>query len=61
MTKTIDTWSIALAYVGTNANGSCGSTEFYCFANSINGNGQFGSKTKDAGRGIAVLSVSRTF
>ena len=61
VTKTIDTWSIGLAYVGTNANGSCGSAEFYCFANSINGNGQLGSKTKDAGRGIAVLSVSRTF
>jgi uncharacterized protein (TIGR02001 family) len=61
VTKTIDTWSIALAYVGTNANGSCSSAEFYCFANSINGNGQLGSKTKDAGRGIAVLSVSRTF
>ena len=61
VTKTIDTWSIGLAYVGTNANGSCGSAEFYCFANSINGNGQLGSKTKDAGRGIAVVSVSRTF
>ncbi len=61
VTKTIDTWSIALAYIGTNANGSCGSAEFYCFSNSINGYGQLGSKTKDAGGGIAVLSVSRTF
>ena len=61
VTKTIDTWSIGLAYIGTNANGSCGTAEFYCFANSINGNGQLGSKTKDAGRGIAVVSVSRTF
>ena len=64
VTKTIDTWSIALAYVGTNAAGSCGSAEFYCFANSIsyaNGVTSFGGKTKDAGRGIAVLSVSRTF
>ena len=61
VTKTIDTWSIGLAYVGTNAAGSCGNTEFYCFANSLNGSNQFGSKTKDAGRGIAVLSVSRTF
>ena len=63
--KTIDTWSIGLAYIGTNAAGNCssipGASEFYCFANSINGNGQLGSKTKDAGRGIAVVSVSRTF
>ena len=61
VTKVIDSWSIALAYIDTNANGSCGSAEFYCFANSLNGNGQLGSKTKDAGRGIAVFSVSRTF
>ena len=64
VTKTIDSWSIGLAYIGTNAAGSCGSAEFYCFANSIsyaNGVTSFGGKTKDAGRGIAVLSVSRTF
>jgi uncharacterized protein (TIGR02001 family) len=63
VTKTIDTWSIALAYVGTNAKGDCtpGAAEFYCFANSLNGSGQVGSDTKDAGRGIAVFSVSRSF
>jgi uncharacterized protein (TIGR02001 family) len=61
VTKVIDGWSIALAYVGTNAKGSCNQGEFYCFASSFNGNGQFGSSTKDAGRGIAVLSVSRAF
>jgi uncharacterized protein (TIGR02001 family) len=62
VTKVIDGWSVALAYVGTNANGSCGAAEFYCFSNSLNGNGQLGSKSpKDAGRGIAVFSVSRAF
>ncbi len=65
VTKTIDTWSIGLAYIGTNAAANCssipGASEFYCFANSINGNGQIGSKTKGAGHGIAVLSVLRTF
>ena len=61
VTKVIDSWSIALAYVGTNAKGSCTQGEFYCFASSLNGNGQLGSSTKDAGRGIAVLSVSRAF
>jgi len=65
VTKVIDSWSIALAYVGTNANGSCspvpGASDFYCFTNSINGSGQTGSDTKDGGRGIAVVSLSRSF
>jgi uncharacterized protein (TIGR02001 family) len=61
VTKAIDTWTLGLAYIDTNAKGSCGSAEFYCFSNSLNSNGNTGSSSKDAGRGIAVLSVSKTF
>lgn len=60
VTKAIDTWTIGLAYIDTNAKGSCGNAEFYCFSNSWNSNG-LGSKFKDAGRGMAVVSVSKTF
>lgn len=61
VTKDVNGWVFGAAYVGTNANGDCGKAEFYCFSNSLNGAGTLGSKTKDAGRGIAVLSVSKTF
>ncbi len=61
VTKAIDTWTIGLAYIDTNAKGSCGSAEFYCFTNSLNGKGETGSKSRDAGRGTAVLSVSKSF
>ena len=61
VTKDISGWVVGAAYVDTNAKGDCGSAEFYCFSNSLNGSGTTGGKTKDAGRGIAVLSVSRTF
>lgn len=62
VTKSISGWTLALAYIDTNAQGSCGSSEFYCFANSLNKqNVQNGSQTKDAGRGIAVISASKTF
>jgi len=61
VTKDLSGWIVGASYVGTNAKGDCGKAEFYCFANSLNGNGAVGDKTKDAGRGIAVVSVSRTF
>jgi len=61
VTKDLSGWLVGLAYVGTNANGSCSSGEFYCFANSLDKSGSLGSKTKDAGRGIAVLSVTKSF
>ena len=60
VTKDISGWLIGLAYVDTNAKGNCGSAEFYCFANSWNSSG-LGSKTRDAGGAIAVLSVTKTF
>lgn len=62
VTKELSGWVIGAAYVDTNAKGDCGKGEFYCFSNSLsNQNVQDGSKTKDAGRGIAVVSVSKTF
>ena len=61
VTKDFSGWVVGASYIDTNANGSCRDAEFYCFANSLNKNGNLGSKTKDAGRGIAVVSVSKSF
>ena len=44
-----------LSYIDTNADGSCNKGQFYCFANSS------GNDTKDAERGTAVVSVSKSF
>lgn len=60
VTKDVNGWLFGLAYVGSNAQGSCNQAEFYCFANSLNNNG-IGSKTKDSGRGTGVLSVTKSF
>ncbi|WP_153110431.1 TorF family putative porin [Propionivibrio limicola] len=61
VTKDLSGWVVGLAYVDTNAEGSCSKGEFYCFYNTLNDDGVVSGSTKDAGRGIAVLSVSRTF
>ena len=66
VTKDLSGWVVAASYIDTNANGSCGSSpQFYCFANSLSDNGaggaNAGSKFKDAGRGMAVVSVSKSF
>lgn len=64
VTKDVNGWVFGLAYIGTNANGSCSKGEFYCFTNSNSeeaGALDLGSKTKDSGRSIAVLSVGKTF
>lgn len=62
VTKDINGWVIGAAYVGTNAQGNCANAEFYCFSNSLGNNGiANGTKFKDAGRGIAVVSVSKSF
>ncbi|MBL8416124.1 MAG: hypothetical protein JNM42_16965 [Propionivibrio sp.] len=61
VTKDFSGWVVGASYVDTNANGSCSKAEFYCFTNSLNKNGATGSNSKDAGRGIAVVSVSKTF
>lgn len=67
VTKDINGWIVGLSYVDTNADGSCsGSSSYqpYCFVSSWSDNSGTANKsssTKDAGRGIGVLSVSRTF
>ena len=62
VTKDINGWILGASYIDTNAKGSCSApTGFYCFANSQNGAGQLGTKTKDAGRSTLVFSVSKTF
>ncbi|MDX9706905.1 MAG: TorF family putative porin [Azospira sp.] len=67
VSKDFDGWLVGLAYVDTNARGSCsgaGSFQPYCFAKSLQDDAgalDASSSTKDAGRGIAVLSVSRSF
>jgi uncharacterized protein (TIGR02001 family) len=65
VTKDIGGWVIGASYIDTNAKGTCGAaSQPYCFANSASDTGvgvNAGSKTKDAGKGIAVVSVSRSF
>lgn len=67
VTKDLSGWLLALSYIGTNAAGDCsGASSYqpYCFTNSMSddrGTLEVGSHTKDAGRGIALVSVSRTF
>lgn len=62
VTKDISGWVIGAAYVDTNAKGDSSTGEFYFFSNSLsNQNVQNGSKTEDAGRAIAVLSLSKSF
>jgi len=62
VTKDVGGYVFGLAYIDTDAKGNCVAGELYCFSNSIDTSGtQTGSKKKDAGRAIAVLSVSKTF
>jgi hypothetical protein len=72
VTKDINGWVFGLAYIDTNADGSCSkiatSAQPYCFFNSLSdaGPAAFAAvnpslDNKDAGRGTAVLSVSKSF
>lgn len=68
VTKAVNGWVFGAAYIDTNADGDCtGATSYqpYCFTNSNSDNGagaiNFGSKTKDAGDGTVVVSVSKSF
>lgn len=65
VTKDVGGYVFGLSYVDTDANGDCNKGEFYCFTDSLSNDGarglNVGSKTKDAGRGIAVVSISKTF
>lgn len=62
VTKDLKGWLVGLAYVGTNAKGSCDVTNpgFYCFGNKtplVAGV----TKTRDAGDDTVVLSVTKSF
>ena len=68
VTKDISGWVVGLSYIDTNASGSCSASassyQPYCFGKSWqddNGSADISSSKKDAGRGTALLSVSRTF
>ena len=67
VTKDINGWVFGLAYIDTNADGDCrGATSYqpYCFTNSNDATAGalvVGDNTKDAGRGIGVISVSKSF
>ncbi len=64
VTKDVNGWLFGLAYIDTNAKGSCGKGQFYCFTDSNDetaGALVLGDDNKDAGRGTLVLSVSKTF
>lgn len=59
VTKDVAGYVFGLSYIDTNAKGSCAVADPYCFGNADNFANA--TKTKDAGRAIAVLSVSKTF
>lgn len=68
VTKDVNGWLFGVAYVGTNAKGSCDGTNpgFYCFGNVLPNSAGFapqtpGVKFQDAGRDTLILSVSKTF
>ncbi len=58
LTKDLSGWLVGAALVGTNAKGNCGSSEPYCFAQTLPGPG---GSSKDAGRNTVVLSIAKTF
>ncbi|MEK6243489.1 MAG: TorF family putative porin [Pseudomonadota bacterium] len=63
VTKDLSGWVLGASYITTNAKGDCNQGQFYCFSNgSINSANASGvDKTRDAGKGTVVLSVSKTF
>jgi uncharacterized protein (TIGR02001 family) len=67
VTKDLSGWVVGLAYIDTDAHGTCGTSSTaqpYCLTNSMSDTGtgtNNGSKSKDAGKATAMLSVSRTF
>ena len=65
VTKDISGWVLGAAYIDTNAKGNCSATavnQVYCFSNGQPGPvaGSF-DKTKNAGSGTLILSVSKSF
>lgn len=62
VTKDLAGWIFSASYIDTNGKGSCNTANpgYYCFANSLPAGGA-GTKFKDTGKGVAVLSVSKSF
>ena len=62
VTKDISGWVLGAAYQDTNAKGGCNpaNTGYYCFGNSLPV-AAAGTKFKDAGKGVVVFSVSKSF
>jgi uncharacterized protein (TIGR02001 family) len=63
VTKDLSGWVLGASYIDTNAKGSCSPAainQFYCFNNG-SFNAGIPDKTKNAGNGTVVLSVSKTF
>ncbi|OGA67164.1 MAG: hypothetical protein A3G83_14900 [Betaproteobacteria bacterium RIFCSPLOWO2_12_FULL_68_20] len=60
VTKDVSGWVFGVAYVDTNAKGSCSAANpgFYCFSNQAP---YSAVSTKDAGKATLVLSVNKTF
>jgi len=63
--KELNGWVVGVSYIDTNAKGNCSAPatdpQPYCFSNgNINATGGF-DKTKNAGRGIGLISISKTF
>jgi uncharacterized protein (TIGR02001 family) len=65
--KQMNGWVVALSYIDSNTKGNCNAAptdpQPYCFSNgSVNtANASGFDKTKDAGKGIGVISISKTF
>ncbi len=61
VTKDISGWVFGASYIDTNGKGSCNAANpgYYCFSNALPGGA--GAKFKDAGKGVVVLSVSKSF
>lgn len=61
VTKDLGGWIFGASYIDTNSKGSCNLANpgFYCFANTAPVNA--GNKFKDAGKGVVVVSVSKSF
>lgn len=59
--KDLGGWIFGASYIDTNSKGSCNLANpgFYCFANTAPINA--GSKFKDAGKDVVVVSVSKSF
>ena len=54
VTRDLGGYVFGLVYIDTNANGDCGSAEFYCRADAS-------GRSKDLSRATIVVSVSKTF